>query len=94
MSIQVSQLLKPGSVLLLVARSEMLLQELKEELQSFTEEQKLVVHCITADLSTREGVNDTVAAARQEAVDEIDHVLLVNNAGEPGIEERSLFSPA
>ncbi|KAF3695646.1 Sepiapterin reductase [Channa argus] len=78
---KVPHLLKPGSVLLLVARSGTLLQELKEELQSSTEEQKLVVRSITADLSTREGVNETVVAARQEAVDEIDHVLLINNAG-------------
>lgn len=81
--IQVSHLLKPGSVLLLVARSGPLLQELKEELQSFTEEQKLDVHCIAADLSTREGVNETVVVARQEAMHDIDHVLLINNAGEP-----------
>lgn len=83
MSIQVSHFVTPGSVLLLVARSGTLLQELKEELQGFTKEQKLVVHCIVTDLSTREGVNDTVAVAKREAVDEIDHVLLVNNAGEP-----------
>lgn len=81
-STQVSHLVKPGSVLLLVARSEALLRELRDELQSFTKEQKLLVHCIAADLSTRDGVNATVAAARQETVDDIDHVLLVNNAGE------------
>ncbi|KAK2901951.1 hypothetical protein Q8A73_011697 [Channa argus] len=81
---KVPHLLKPGSVLLLVARSGTLLQELKEELQSSTEEQKLVVRSITADLSTREGVNETVVAARQEAVDEIDHVLLINNAASLG----------
>lgn len=78
-----SHFVTPGSVLLLVARSGTLLQELKEELQIFTKDQKLVVHCITADLSTSEGVNDTVAGAKREAVDEIDHVLLINNVGEP-----------
>uniref|UniRef100_A0A8C2ZIY6 Uncharacterized protein n=1 Tax=Cyclopterus lumpus TaxID=8103 RepID=A0A8C2ZIY6_CYCLU len=46
----------PGSVLLLAARSGTLLQELKEERQSFTEEQQLVVHCVAVDLNTREGV--------------------------------------
>lgn len=74
-------MLKPGSILLLVARTETLLQELKEELKSFTEEQ-LVVHCIAVDLSTREGLNEIIRVARQEAVNEIDHVLLINNAGE------------
>ncbi|XP_044053767.1 sepiapterin reductase b [Siniperca chuatsi] len=80
----VSHLLKPGSVLLLVARSENLLQELQKELQSFTEQQQLVVHYIAVDLSTREGVNETVRVAKQEAVNEIDHVLLINNAASLG----------
>lgn len=76
--------MKPGSVLLLVARTRTLLQELKEELQSFTGNQSLVVHCVTADLSTQDGVNETVSAARQQSSNEIDHVLLINNAGESG----------
>lgn len=75
-------MLEPGSVLLLLARSETLLQQLKEELQSFTEESQLVVHCIAVDLSTTEGVNETVEVARQHAVNEMDHVLLINNVGE------------
>lgn len=82
MSFQVFHLLEPGSVLLLVARSGTLLQELKEEMQSFTDKQQLVVHCVATDLSTKEGVNETVKVARQEAVNEIDHVFLINNAGE------------
>ncbi|XP_073323373.1 sepiapterin reductase b [Pagrus major] len=76
--------LKPGSVLLLVARSETLLQELKEELKGFTEEQQLVVHCIVVDLSTQEGVNEAVRVARLEAEKEMDHVLLINNAASLG----------
>ncbi|KAM9858604.1 sepiapterin reductase b [Aulostomus maculatus] len=81
---QVCQYLKPSSVLLLVARSGSLLEKLKEELHSYTEALKLVVHCTVADLSTREGVNLTVNVARQEAVNEIDHVLLINNASSLG----------
>ncbi|KAM6945013.1 sepiapterin reductase b [Lycodopsis pacificus] len=81
---KLSRWLKPGSVLLLVARSETLLQELKEELQSFTEQQQTVVHCVAVDLGTREGVNETVSMARQEAGNEIDHVLLINNAATLG----------
>ncbi|XP_023249976.1 sepiapterin reductase-like [Seriola lalandi dorsalis] len=81
---EVYHLLEPGSVLLLVARSGTLLQELKEELQSFTDKQRLVVHCIAANLSTTEGVNETVRVAGQEAVNEIDNVLLINNVGSLG----------
>ncbi|XP_070690573.1 sepiapterin reductase b [Pempheris klunzingeri] len=77
---EVSHLLKPGSFLFLVARSETKLHELKEELQSFTGEQ-LAVHCIAVDLSTTEGVNETIRMAKQEAGNEIDHVLLINNVG-------------
>ncbi|KAK1893028.1 Histone-lysine N-methyltransferase SMYD1 [Dissostichus eleginoides] len=81
---QVSRSLEPRSVLLLVARSGPLLQEMKEGLQSATEEQQLVVHCVAVDLRTKEGVDETVRVARQEAVDEIEHVLLINNAASLG----------
>ncbi|CAB1427891.1 unnamed protein product [Pleuronectes platessa] len=81
---EMSHSLEPGSVLLLVARSGTLLQDLKEELHSFSENQQLIVHCIAVDLSTREGVNETVRMVKQEAVNEIDHVLLINNAGSLG----------
>lgn len=75
-------LLKPGSVLLLVARTGPLLQELKGELENVTVSQSVMVHCIKADLSTTEGVNETLEVARQENVNDIDHVLLINNAGQ------------
>uniref|UniRef100_A0A3Q1CG85 Uncharacterized protein n=1 Tax=Amphiprion ocellaris TaxID=80972 RepID=A0A3Q1CG85_AMPOC len=42
---------RPGSVLLLVAHSGTLLQELKEDLQSVTEEQHPQICCIIADLT-------------------------------------------
>lgn len=85
MSTQVCCWLKPGSVLLLVARSETLLQELKEELKGFAVEQQLLVNCIVADLSTQKGVNEAVRVARLESEKENDHVLLINNAGEHSI---------
>uniref|UniRef100_A0A3Q3WL24 Sepiapterin reductase a n=1 Tax=Mola mola TaxID=94237 RepID=A0A3Q3WL24_MOLML len=44
----------PGSVLLLVGRSEALLQQVKEELQGAGEEQRLVAHCIAADLTAED----------------------------------------
>lgn len=72
--------MKPGSVLLLVARSETLLQELKEELRGSGTPQ-LVVRCVAVDLSTADGVNKAVEVVSQEAVTDLDHVLLFNNAG-------------
>lgn len=71
----------PGSVLLLVARSRTLLQELKEELRGSGPPQ-LVVRCVAVDLGTAGGVNEAVEVARQEAGTDLEHVLLFNNAGE------------
>uniref|UniRef100_A0A3Q2XFT8 Sepiapterin reductase-like n=1 Tax=Hippocampus comes TaxID=109280 RepID=A0A3Q2XFT8_HIPCM len=77
--------LKTGSVLLLVARSRPLLQQLKEELlQNLKDMQEITIFCTVADLSTKEGVEDTVAMARQQSLKEIDHVLLINNAASLG----------
>lgn len=74
--------MEPGSVFLLVARSEALLLELKEELRGSGTPQ-LAVRCVAVDLSTAEGVNEAVEVARREAVTDLEHVLLFNNAGEP-----------
>uniref|UniRef100_A0A8C5H7L5 Sepiapterin reductase-like n=1 Tax=Gouania willdenowi TaxID=441366 RepID=A0A8C5H7L5_GOUWI len=82
--IKVVHLLEPGSVLLLVARSGAQLQEVKDELQNFRDEPERQIHCITADLSTKDGVEETVSVASQEAEKELDHVLLINNAGSLG----------
>ncbi|KAM8759740.1 sepiapterin reductase b [Acanthopagrus schlegelii] len=81
---QVCCWLKPGSVLLLAARSETLLRELKEELKGFTVERQLLVHCVVVDLSTQKGVNEAVRVARLESEKEMDHVLLINNAASLG----------
>lgn len=78
---QLCRLLEPGSVLLLVARSGILLQELKEELRRLTDRRQLVVHCVTADLGSREGLEETVRTAKHEALADFNHVLLINNAG-------------
>ncbi|XP_028314216.1 sepiapterin reductase-like [Gouania willdenowi] len=84
LALQVVHLLEPGSVLLLVARSGAQLQEVKDELQNFRDEPERQIHCITADLSTKDGVEETVSVASQEAEKELDHVLLINNAGSLG----------
>ncbi|XP_077418550.1 sepiapterin reductase b [Vanacampus margaritifer] len=81
----VSNYLKPGSVLLLVARSRHLLRELKQELlQNLNGIQDVSIYYTAADLSTKVGVEDTVDMARQQSLKEIDHVLLVNNAASLG----------
>ncbi|XP_077378623.1 sepiapterin reductase b [Festucalex cinctus] len=81
----VSRYLKLGSVLLLVARSRALLHELKQELlQNLNGIQDISIYCTVADLSTNEGVEDTVDMARQQSLKEFDHVLLVNNAASLG----------
>lgn len=79
----------PGSVLLLVARSETLLHELKEELRGFPGTPPPAVRCVAVDLSAAAGVNEAVEAARQEAGTDPDHVLLINNAGESLLESVS-----
>lgn len=78
--------MKPGSVLLLVARSETLLQGLKEELRGLTGTAQPGVRCVAVDLSAADGVNEAVEVARQEAATDPDHVLLINNAGESLLE--------
>ncbi|XP_047446763.1 sepiapterin reductase b [Mugil cephalus] len=81
---EVVQWLKPGSILLLAARSGTLLEELKDELQGSTEEKKVLIHCITADVSTEKGVNEIVRVAKLEAANDLEHVLLINNAATLG----------
>lgn len=81
-SLQVLCVMNPGSVLLLVACSEPLLHQPRKELQSFSKEPQLVVHCVVANLSTRQGVDEVIRVARQQADRDFDHVLLTNNAGE------------
>uniref|UniRef100_A0AAV2MQT3 Sepiapterin reductase n=1 Tax=Knipowitschia caucasica TaxID=637954 RepID=A0AAV2MQT3_KNICA len=77
---QVPPLLVAGSALILVARTGQLLQELKTELVNLGVSQGLVVRCVAADLSTAEGVAETLQAAKQQNVNDYDHVLLINNA--------------
>lgn len=72
--------MEAGSVLLLVARSQTLLEELRGELRGLAG--TLAVRCVAADLSTAGGVREAVDAARRQAVADLDHVLLLNNAGE------------
>ncbi|KAJ0067929.1 hypothetical protein NL108_011728 [Boleophthalmus pectinirostris] len=81
---QVPHILQAGSRVLLVARSALLLEELKTELENLTVPRGLVVHCVAADLSTTEGVATTLQAATRGNVNDFNHVLVINNAASLG----------
>lgn len=79
---QMSQLIKPGSVLVLVARSAEDLRALQAELtESEAGRAGLVVDCVVADLSQVEGLESVVKASKEAFSEDKDHILLFNNAG-------------
>lgn len=80
-----SRLVKPGSVLVLVARSGGDLRALQAELvESEAGRAGLQVRCVEADLQLTEGLESVVKASQEVASDLIEHVLLFNNAGSLG----------
>ncbi|XP_062844656.1 sepiapterin reductase a [Trichomycterus rosablanca] len=82
---EIAHLVKPGSVLLLVARSSEKLLELKEELTSSEAGNVgLTVRCVSADLGQKAEVESVVKAAREIPSSNIDHLLLFNNAASLG----------
>ena len=78
-----SELLKPGSALVLAARSG---DELRAAAAEVTEAAAggggLLVLCVPVDLSLSDGLEELLAAVNNAFTDDMDHVLLVNNAGE------------
>lgn len=81
----VSRLAKARSVLILVARSGETLRSLQEELaESEAGRAGLVVQCVVADLALMEGVDNVVKTSKEAFTDDIDHVILINNAGSLG----------
>ncbi|KAL4658249.1 sepiapterin reductase [Arapaima gigas] len=85
LAVQIAGLLKPSSALLLVSRSGDKLQELQAELlASSVDSGGLVVRCVTADVGEKEGVEETVRAAKEIPTTDIDHLLLINNAASLG----------
>lgn len=76
----ISRLLRPGSVLLLAARSAADLRSLEAELEERSGGGLRVV-CVPADLSLSSGLQELLRAAREVAGPDLDHVLLFNNAG-------------
>lgn len=82
---QLSLRVKPGSALVLVARSEADLQTLQAELsEGEAGRAGLRLRCVAADLGVAGGLEQVTAAAREVAPEAVEHVLLVNNAGSLG----------
>lgn len=79
---ELSKLLKPGSVLILVARSGEKLQELEKNLLS--ERDGLVVRSVVADLGQKDGVESVIREARKTPSSDINSLFLFNNAASLG----------
>lgn len=77
-----SRLVKPGSVLVLVARTGDDLRALQAELaESEAGRAGLEVECVVADVGQTEGLESVMKASKEAFPENVDHVLLVNNAG-------------
>uniref|UniRef100_A0A671KJJ0 Sepiapterin reductase n=1 Tax=Sinocyclocheilus anshuiensis TaxID=1608454 RepID=A0A671KJJ0_9TELE len=75
LALQLSCLLKPRSVLMLVARTTEQLNQLKEDIITlYGGQNQLDVRCVQADLEKKE----------ETSVSEMDHLLLINNAASLG----------
>ncbi|KAM8829105.1 sepiapterin reductase a [Spinachia spinachia] len=85
MASEMSRFVRPGSALVLAARSVDELQALRAELAlSEAGRAGLEVQCVVADLSAPGGLENVVAASKAAFSEDMDHVLLVNNAGSLG----------
>lgn len=88
---QLAGLLSPGSVLLLSARSDSMLRQLKEEL--CTQQPGLQVVLAAADLGTESGVQQLLSAVRElPRPERLQRLLLINNAGESRHQTRAVSS--
>ncbi|EDK99121.1 sepiapterin reductase [Mus musculus] len=80
---QLARLLSPGSVMLVSARSESMLRQLKEELGAQQPDLKVVL--AAADLGTEAGVQRLLSAVRELPRPEgLQRLLLINNAATLG----------
>lgn len=79
---EMSRLVKPGSVLVLVARSGDDLRVLQMELaDSEAGRAGLKVQSVVADVGQTEGLDSAVRTSQDFFSEDIDHIILVNNAG-------------
>ncbi|KAG7271679.1 hypothetical protein CRUP_025540 [Coryphaenoides rupestris] len=78
----VACLLQPGSVPVLVARTRLLLQQLKQELEeSRPAAQRLLVHCVGSRPGHRRGPAGDGGRGQAGGVLHMDHLLVINHAG-------------
>ncbi|KAA0714483.1 Sepiapterin reductase [Triplophysa tibetana] len=93
LALQLSCLMKPRSVLMLVARSADQLNKVKEDVRALNDgHKKLDVRCVQADLEKTEGVEKTVQAIKDTSSSDMDHFLLINNAASLGDVSRSALT--
>ncbi|RXM91737.1 Sepiapterin reductase [Acipenser ruthenus] len=80
-----SPLLRPGSVMVLVARSGDKLREVQSEISgTIPAKDGLEIRCVEADLGRKEGLQEVVRVVSGIEPQAIDHVLLINNASALG----------
>uniref|UniRef100_A0A3P8SX16 Sepiapterin reductase n=1 Tax=Amphiprion percula TaxID=161767 RepID=A0A3P8SX16_AMPPE len=88
---EVSGLVKPGSVLVLAARSGDDLRSLQAELtESEAGRAGLRVESVVADMAQMEGIEKVVRSSEEAFSEHIDHLILVNNAASLGDVSRSV----
>lgn len=82
---ELCRLVKPGSALVLTARSGDDLRAVQAELAgSEAGRAGLLVQCVAADLAHMEALERIVKASKEAFSEDMDHVLLVNNAASLG----------
>ncbi|XP_051546024.1 sepiapterin reductase a [Myxocyprinus asiaticus] len=82
LALQIAARVTAGSVLILVARSDDKLQEVKTHLSRG--DAGLTVRCVTADLGCKEGVERVLTEIRHTSCADINQLLLFNNAASLG----------
>lgn len=83
MAKDVFRAVRPGSALVLAARSGKELRALREELaESEAGRAGLKVEVVTADVGRTEDMEDILRRSKQVFTEDMDHLVLVNNAGE------------
>ncbi|KAL4005246.1 hypothetical protein ACER0C_004959 [Sarotherodon galilaeus] len=82
---ELSRLVTPGSGLVLAARSGEDLRAVREELAaSEAGRAGLRVESVVADVGRTEGLEAIIRAAKDALIEQVDHVMLVNNAASLG----------
>ncbi|XP_028318823.1 sepiapterin reductase a [Gouania willdenowi] len=84
-ALDLSRIVQPGSVLVLVARSEGDLRALQAELfESEAGKAGVTVRVVVADVGEVRGLEDVVKASKEAFSPDMEHMILVNNAASLG----------